>query len=322
MKCDKTREMLSLYIDKMLDDNLKKEIEEHISTCNLCKKEYDDIMEIVTHLNEVEMVSVPKSFEHRLKNALQHERSKISDSKIIAISDKKKNKLRMLTSIAAIFAVGLISVGLYQDIIGGVTDQLDGTAQLAQDQVMQERVMNNETESDLYNSKLYKSNLDEAIDEKQKFEIKLDVADDVQSSDALKPRMSIYGYTDDNSEPGSTKALVPENYVDNPSVDGDSDGYSKDYSTMMTSEEFSRALTIQAIERNVAAVQFYKGLIEDNLRDFNYEILESDFVQAGECRFRIYIFNSKEGYVFNEEIIAIGKDGEIEFIYTNEFMGL
>jgi predicted anti-sigma-YlaC factor YlaD len=97
MKCDKTREMLSLYIDKMLDDNLKKEIEEHISTCNLCKKEYDDIMEIVTHLNEVEMVSVPKSFEHRLKNALQHERSKISDSKIIAISDKKKNKLRMLT---------------------------------------------------------------------------------------------------------------------------------------------------------------------------------------------------------------------------------
>jgi predicted anti-sigma-YlaC factor YlaD len=135
MKCDKTREMLSLYIDKMLDDNLKKEIEEHISTCNLCKKEYDDIMEIVTHLNEVEMVSVPKSFEHRLKNALQHERSKISDSKIIAISDKKKNKLRMLTSIAAIFAVGLISVGLYQDIIGGVTDQLDGTAQLAQGQI-------------------------------------------------------------------------------------------------------------------------------------------------------------------------------------------
>lgn len=38
MKCDKIREMLSPYVDQMLDDNLKKQVEEHILTCNLCKR--------------------------------------------------------------------------------------------------------------------------------------------------------------------------------------------------------------------------------------------------------------------------------------------
>lgn len=352
MNCDKIREMLSLYIDQMLDDDLKKEIEEHISTCNLCKNEYDDIKEMVSLLKEVEMVSVPESFEHRLKNALQHEKTKISDAKIIEVSANKKKKLRIFTSIAAIFAVGLLSFGFYQDVIGGLTDQLDGTAQLAQerkikdqvnqeqaiqgqvdqDQANQDQFMKNQVESGVINNKVFESNLDESnidksnINEEEKYKIRSGsgAADNLLPSEASEQRMRIYGQNDniDNYESDNTMALVPEDYVDEPSGYEDSDGNAPEYSSMMTSKEFSRALTTQAIERNVAAVQYYKGLIEDKLRDFKYEILESDFVQAGECRFRIYIFSRKDGYVFNEEISATGKDGEIEFIYTNEFMGL
>ena len=311
MKCNKIRKMLSLYIDKMLDDNLQKEVEEHISACNLCKKRYDDIKDMTTLLNEAEMVPVPESFEFRMKKALQQERAKLSGEKNIAVPAKKNNKLRMLTSIAAIFAVGVISFGLYQDIIGDQPDQLDGVT----DQLSQDRALTDQPESDLY-----KSNKNEGDKEIENLENSAGVADDVPEQ-----RMNIYGNTKsaEPEKPESGIAHIPEDDISDSGIDEGNDGYSEDYSIKMkmSTDEFSRALTTSGVERNVAAVQYYTGLIEERLGDFKYEILNADFIQAGECRFRIYIFSGK-GYKFKEEILAVGKDGEIEFIYTNDLMGL
>lgn len=320
MKCDKIKEMLSLYIDQMLDDNMKKEIEEHISTCNLCKKEYDDIKNMTILLNEVEMVPVPESFENKMKKALQQEKAKLSDAKIVAMPAKKK-KLRMLTSIAAIFTVGFISFGLYQYVIGDLPEQLDGTAQSYQNRTLAGQSESEFYDTDLYEANLYKSNMHDITKEVEKRKTSSGDTDEMDSQDVPEQRMDIYGHAE-SFEQESKSALIPKEYTRKSSTGDDTDGDSKDIQIMMVEDEFSRAVTTSGIERNVAAIQYYKGLIEDKLRDFRYEILDADFVQAGECRFRIYIYSGKDGYKFNEEIFAVGKDCEIEFIYTNEFMGL
>jgi hypothetical protein len=40
MKCREMNNMLSLYIDRMLEDSQVKEIEEHLAACETCRNEY------------------------------------------------------------------------------------------------------------------------------------------------------------------------------------------------------------------------------------------------------------------------------------------
>jgi hypothetical protein len=87
-------------------------------------------------------------------------------------------------------------------------------------------------------------------------------------------------------------------------------------------EECSRSLTSAGVERNAAAVQFYNNLIEERLKGFDYQVLGSSYTQTGEWQFRIFIFRGKDGNTYNEEIRIIGKDGKIETICSNDFMGL
>jgi len=81
-------------------------------------------------------------------------------------------------------------------------------------------------------------------------------------------------------------------------------------------------LTAAGVERNAAAVQYYNNLIEEKLKGFDYQVLDSSYANTGEWQFKIFIFRGKDGNTYNEEILIIGKDGEIEVICSNEFMGL
>ena len=129
MNCNKIRDLLSLYIDQMLDEDQVKEVEEHLSTCDSCRKELDEMKEILGLLNQAEMVPVPEAFNFRLKKALKEEKKNMIDSGILEKPSKKNQRLRMITSIAAVFAVGVISFGLYHDVLNLLPDKLNGVEQ-------------------------------------------------------------------------------------------------------------------------------------------------------------------------------------------------
>ena len=116
MKCNVIRELLSLYIDQMLDEGQVKDVEEHLSACNACRNEYNELKEMHELLGQVEMIPVPDALSFRLKKALKEEKQKPS---------KKKSQWRMITSVAAVFAVGVLSFGLYHDFLGILPDKLN-----------------------------------------------------------------------------------------------------------------------------------------------------------------------------------------------------
>jgi hypothetical protein len=337
MKCDEIRELLSLYIDRMLDESQAREVEEHLSACSDCRKEHDDFVMISELLGETEMVPVPDEFQFRLRKALKEEKAAMIGEGILAVPAKKKNHWRIITSIAAVFAVGILSFGLYDHMNGFLPSGQKGQEQ---------------TETAKVDSTLNFTATNPAVDQYESSDgsvvMKAQAANSPQIADAaigggtdesrntakISPKI-VTGNADSGVSADDTNnsqapvygmAAVPvqdtDGTVTTESADNSSDASLKSSTVTDTEEKCSRSLTVSGIERNAAAVQYYANLIEEKLSGFDYQILDSTYAQTGERQFRIFIFRGKDGNTYNEEILIIGKDGKIETVCTDEALGL
>ncbi len=354
MKCNEIKELLSLYIDRMLDESQLKEIEEHLSVCDGCRKEYIEMKEMLDLLGQAEMIPVPDAFCFRLRKALKEEKQNMIDSGIICKPSKNKNRWRIITSIAAVFAVGVITLSLYSDVLGILPDKLNGGDQagaVKQKEDYDEYAGKNEgiaespadpnlssdgsvmmknqesdpqtlaTESDLAaaggsDTYIYDSSETNSSD---------NLSNDLNKESSPEDQMITYGLADDSKPDTGEESDMAADTAE-PEAAAGADGL--DRSLVNNSKlapyqgEGSRSLAVSGVERNTAAVQFYNNLIEEKLKGFDYQVLESSYTQTGEWQFRIFIFRGKDGNTYNEEILIVGKDGEIKVICSNEFMGL
>lgn len=116
MKCNEIRELLSLYIDNMLEDELKSEVEKHIAFCPECKKEYEELKELSQILSDLPEVPLPENFDQRIHDALVA--SKKADNPAV-IPMKKQSKMKKavkyMSTVAAIFVVGIFSIAMYNN---------------------------------------------------------------------------------------------------------------------------------------------------------------------------------------------------------------
>ena len=353
MNCNKIRDLLSLYIDQMLDEDQVKEVDEHLSTCDSCRKELDEMKEILGLLNQAEMVPVPEAFNFRLKKALKEEKQNMIDSGILEKPSKKNQRLRMITSIAAVFAVGVISFGLYHDVLNLLPDKLNGVEQaeiqeteaMPEEQPSEYKLKSDELAKDdsvMMKSELNGLSQDEFVGNgaEEEYSSRNSIANSDSNANADSNINSDSAALADESAPSSDTA-AEETYgiAAAPNEDGGqpsagaagseealttdvSDNYGTSVTKKASPEECSRSLTSSGVERNTAAVQYYNNLIEERLDGFDYQVLSSSYAQTGQWKFKIFIFRGKDGNTYNEEILIIGKDGEIEVIYSNEFMGL
>jgi len=335
MKCNEIRELLSLYIDRMLDENQLKEVEEHLSTCDACKNEYNELKEMLDLLGQAEMVPVPDAFGIRLKKALNEEVLNRTDSGIIGTPSKKKKPWRVLTSVAAVFAVGILSFGLYHDVLGILPDQRSGTEQA--DMVAPKEsdgTENYDIDTGIIGSEESDGNTILSSDgsvsmKQQEADLQLDSSALDRSAskapDIDDTQGNLYGVAGgvepDQGDQSISAAEAEESKAGNDvfGFDGEVPIGSK---RAPIQEECNRSLTASSVERNAAAVQYYDNLIKEKLKDFDYQVLETCYVKTGEWQFRIFIFRGKDGNTYNEEILIIGKDGKISAIYPNEFMRL
>lgn len=338
MKCDEVRELLSLYIDRMLDESQAREVEEHLSACSDCRKEHDDLIKISEILGETEMVPVPDEFQFRLRKALKEEKANMISEGILVVPSKKKNHWRIITSIAAVFAVGILSFGLFDQMNGFLTGGQNGQeqAETAQMKVSPDLAVSNSA-IDQYESsdgsvimkdqpsdspQIADAAMGEGVDESRNESADISPkivtgnADSTASADDLDISPApLYGMT-------AESAQGTDGIVSTESADNGSDTSLKSSTVPDAEEECSRSLTVSGIERNAAAVQYYTNLIEEKLSGFDYQILDSTYAQTGEWQFRIFIFRGKDGNTYNEEILIIGKNGKIETICTDEALGL
>jgi len=104
--CDKTKQMLSLYIDDELSKSEKEYIAEHLLNCANCRQEFDDFKLIISELNTTQMQPLPLDFKEKLHNRLVMEKSVVK---------KKPLNLRIFSSVAAgVILTILIGTGYYQ----------------------------------------------------------------------------------------------------------------------------------------------------------------------------------------------------------------
>lgn len=310
MKCNEIRELLSLYIDRMLGEDQSKAVEEHLSACEACRKEYNEMKEMIDLLGQIEMLAIPDAFRFRLKKALIEEKQDMINAGMIKNPSKKKNQWRILTSVAAVFAVGVLSFGLYHDVLGIFPNQLDGTEQT---EMAQPKMAEPDAIEEMENNNLYSAELEDQESTKGDF------SDESLSMKQQTPPVS----EDREPEMITYDAAGGSEPEQNTASDGtDSSGILPKSMPTPAQEDCSRSLTVSGIERNAAAVQYYDNLIAEKLQDFDYQVLESSYSKTGEWHFRIFIFRGKDGNTYNEEILIIGKDGEISILYSNEFMRL
>lgn len=334
MNCNEIRDVLSLYIDDMLEESLVKEVEEHLATCVSCKKEYTDIADMVNHLREIPEAALPASFEMKWKAALAEEKSK---SNVISIYHKKilKNKWRLAGSIAAVFAVGVLSFGFYQDIAGILPEKMIGSNQSGLES-KQYSAMGTEadelTPEALSMMKLPEQ--DAAVqDQQESF-----TADSLKKQEAASkeareempqtPQVQLYLAEDSSAEDrvqesGNVSSESAAGITENESSDDLTISRHYKIPELKSVEDCNRSLINQGIEKNSAAVHYYNSLIEDKLSGLDYQLTDSVYDTAtGEWHFKIFIFRDEVGNTYNKEIVIIGKDGKIEVLYADERMGL
>ncbi len=106
MKCENCLEKMSLYLDEDLNKQEQEELFNHIAECESCKKEFEELKNIVGDLRKAEFLELPENYHKELME-------RISEEKIIPVdfTSKKKSNWKKYTSIAAGFLV-LVVLGI------------------------------------------------------------------------------------------------------------------------------------------------------------------------------------------------------------------
>jgi len=82
MNCQKIKKLLNPYIDKTLDANMTKQVDEHLKTCSVCREEHLKLKKIVSALNSISIqpTSAPADFTQNLMAKISREEIQIQSS--------------------------------------------------------------------------------------------------------------------------------------------------------------------------------------------------------------------------------------------------
>lgn len=114
MNCDKTMELLSEYIDGILDAETEKQIEHHISICSTCKQEYQLLKDLIDDCHQIDEVDLPDDFHQKLHNRLIQDSDSTGSGKT-GISYRRYYKaaaaLILAISMGIIMNSGILNMG-------------------------------------------------------------------------------------------------------------------------------------------------------------------------------------------------------------------
>lgn len=111
VKCEKLLEMISPYLDGELQEEEKEEFLAHLEQCPQCKKEVEELEQLLHDFSEIPEVELPDGFHEELM-------AKIKDSVVVPISIQKKKNTpwRKIIAVAAVFAIVVLAGGGIQEL--------------------------------------------------------------------------------------------------------------------------------------------------------------------------------------------------------------
>lgn len=107
--CKEINELVSLYIDDLLENDVRVEFEDHISKCDSCKRELDELIVVVNSCKDISEEELPENFEEELHKKLVNIKNEGDhSSKIVSLRNKY---LKICSSIAAILLLAVFAKG-------------------------------------------------------------------------------------------------------------------------------------------------------------------------------------------------------------------
>lgn len=158
MNCIELEELISLYIDDMLDDHTKNIIEKHLQECMSCKTYYEELLTNIHLCQEMESVDVPEDFTEGLHAALlqiKEQDASQNESTTQQPLLKRKNKKmnwKVWSSMAAVLIIFVLSIPFLNNArMGSIknqemsihdgADKVEPMAEMAQNAEMMDRGM-------------------------------------------------------------------------------------------------------------------------------------------------------------------------------------
>lgn len=337
-QCNEIRELLSLYVDNELSEKEMKQVESHFENCPDCKQEYLEVLEITELLREIPEEKIPEQFEFRLKKALAEEGKQIREKiQVTQMVEKKKYNWRMMSSIAAIFIVGIISYISFEEIpmipYGTLEKNLNessysenATKDVKYGDAEKKVVVNKQKQS---NDKKSKENSNTAVPkgDKDNSNLQAPVNSSVNSNkNDMNESLYQSAVSAGGGGGGNDEKLQSDSEPQNEEIESLSapnqeapqgkESYSDQSDKMQISN--SKELRTNSFEESKES---YEQMIANKLDGFQYKITSSTNVD-GQWNFAVFIFTGKDGMIINKEIAVVGKGGQIEVLYADEFMGL
>ena len=103
MNCDKTRELMILYMDNELEGEELKSFEEHLKSCESCRLELEEITRVIELCAEIPEEDLPETFKEQLhKKLVDASRQESGKNKVMFLRNRY---LKAITTVAAIFLV-------------------------------------------------------------------------------------------------------------------------------------------------------------------------------------------------------------------------
>ena len=113
MKCDEINDRLSLYIDNELSPEEMRQVEEHLQSCEICQKEYEDYKNLISVLNGLPEEEPPEGYCKRLHKKLLENRPQGKDKKQTSkIMSLNRSKWLKYGSIAAALVLVIAVAGI------------------------------------------------------------------------------------------------------------------------------------------------------------------------------------------------------------------
>lgn len=109
--CSEMNEMISLHIDNELGADERREFEKHLNSCQSCKKELDDIMQIIKLCRDTEEEELPQDFTTELHRKLLD--VKEQESGKLKTSMLRTRYVKIISSVAAGILLIFLAKGIY-----------------------------------------------------------------------------------------------------------------------------------------------------------------------------------------------------------------
>lgn len=346
MNCKQVRELLSDYIDNLIENEDVTAIEAHLAQCESCRKEYEELLHIVNLLSELPEKKLPDTFDERLHEALLAVNAEREAVTVVPVS-RRKSFVKRITSVAAIFVVGLFVIAMYNN-----SDQLmfETMKDSAQSQMMTEAARGSEAENgsaksdaakvvedstlrmsddfdasdsgldatSTYNVNMYSENLGAVSGAESDFDSGSDSGEGMFYSSA----------SEDDEKGDSAVTLPEENASDETETDSDSETLpgSNEASDGQEAEPSRGGSPITAYDklvllystdgaifkgRDPAAIMFYTELLDETLAGVEFEIISCD-KEEGIWIFEVEtVSTDEEGNEMRENAVYNGQDGTL-----------